>query len=113
MTSLDNHSGNVSMRKCIMGPLPHLKTLEQGSWLHVPQRFMQKVWPRKNNLSAASGDTGGAVASAFYKLEGFNVNFILFPDQRVSPRQEQQLTCWGNNVTSLAVKENSMTVSDW
>ena len=43
------------------------------------------------------------MASAFYKLEGFNV-VVLFPDQRVSPRQEQQLTCWGNNVTSLAVK---------
>ena len=40
---------------------------------------------------------------SFYKLDGFNV-VGLFPAQRVSPRQEQQLTCWGNNVTSLAVK---------
>ncbi len=54
-------------------------------------------------LVATSGDTGGAVAAAFHRREGFKV-LVLFPDGRVSPRQQHQLTCWGDNVVSLAVK---------
>ena len=27
---------------------------------------------------------------------------VLFPKGRVTPTQQQQLTCWGDNVTSLA-----------
>ena len=54
-------------------------------------------------LVATSGDTGGAVASAFYQRPEFRVA-VLFPEGRVSPRQQHQLTCWGKNITSLAVK---------
>ncbi|SVB00224.1 uncharacterized protein METZ01_LOCUS153078, partial [marine metagenome] len=53
-------------------------------------------------LVATSGDTGGAVASAFHQRRGFNV-VVLFPKGRVSPRQQHQLTCWGNNVVSVAI----------
>jgi len=53
-------------------------------------------------LVATSGDTGGAVASAFHNRKGFNV-VILYPKGRVSPRQEQQLTCWGNNVVAVRI----------
>jgi threonine synthase len=52
---------------------------------------------------ATSGDTGGAVAAAFHKRPGTRV-VVLFPDGRVSSRQEHQLTCWGDNIISLAVK---------
>jgi threonine synthase len=54
-------------------------------------------------LVATSGDTGGAVAAAFHKRPGLRV-VVLFPDGRVSPRQQHQLTCWGDNVISLAVR---------
>lgn len=54
-------------------------------------------------LVATSGDTGGAVAAAFHRRPGFRV-LVLFPDGRVSPRQQHQLTCWGDNVVSLAVR---------
>jgi len=54
-------------------------------------------------LVATSGDTGGAVAAAFYGRPGFRV-VLLYPEGRVSPIQEQQLTCWDGNVTSLAVQ---------
>lgn len=53
-------------------------------------------------LVATSGDTGGAVAAAFHRRPGVRV-VVLFPQGRVSPRQQQQLTCWGDNVTALAV----------
>lgn len=54
-------------------------------------------------LVATSGDTGGAVAAAFHRRPGIEV-VVLFPKGGVSPTQQQQLTCWGDNVTSLAVR---------
>jgi threonine synthase len=53
-------------------------------------------------LVATSGDTGGAVAAAFHGRRWARV-VVLFPEGLVSPRQQQQLTCWGGNVHSLAV----------
>jgi threonine synthase len=53
-------------------------------------------------LVATSGDTGGAVAAAFNERPGMRVA-VLYPDGRVSERQAHQLTCWGDNVLSLAV----------
>jgi threonine synthase len=56
-------------------------------------------------LVATSGDTGGAVAAAFHRRPWVRV-VILYPAGLVSPRQEQQLTCWGDNVTSLRIAGN-------
>ena len=53
-------------------------------------------------LVATSGDTGGAVAAAFHRRPWARV-VILYPAGLVSPRQEQQLTCWGDNVASLRI----------
>jgi len=56
-----------------------------------------------NILVATSGDTGGAVAAAFHRRPGMQVT-VLFPKGLVSPTQQQQLTCWGENVRSLAAR---------
>lgn len=53
-------------------------------------------------MVATSGDTGGAVAAAFHGRRGFRV-VILFPEGQVSSRQAHQLSCWGDNVLTLAV----------
>src|SRR6185295_15994159 len=53
-------------------------------------------------LVATSGDTGGAVAAAFHQRAGIDVA-VLFPKGLVSPTQERQLTCWGDNVLSYRV----------
>jgi threonine synthase len=54
-------------------------------------------------LVATSGDTGSAVASAFYQKPNINV-IILYPKGQVSERQEHQITCWDDNINALAVK---------
>lgn len=59
--------------------------------------------PPTNILVATSGDTGGAVAAAFHRRAGFRVT-LLYPNGLVSPTQERQLTCWGDNVVSCAVR---------
>lgn len=53
-------------------------------------------------LVATSGDTGGAVASGFFKVPGVEV-VILYPSGKVSPVQEKQLTTLGGNVRALEV----------
>lgn len=53
-------------------------------------------------LVATSGDTGGAVASAFHNVPGTRV-VILYPKGKVSDLQEKQLTTLGGNITSLEV----------
>ncbi|MFO8099493.1 MAG: threonine synthase [Salinibacter sp.] len=54
-------------------------------------------------LVATSGDTGAAVASAFWKKPNVEV-VVLYPKGKVSDRQEQQLTGWDTNVQTLAVR---------
>jgi len=54
-------------------------------------------------LVATSGDTGGAVASGFYKTPGIEV-VILYPSGKVSPFQEKQLTTLGHNITALEIE---------
>src|ERR1700759_3744044 len=53
-------------------------------------------------LVATSGDTGGAVASGFYDVEGVQV-VILYPSGKVSSVQEKQLTTYGKNIHALEV----------
>lgn len=72
-------------------------------------RFLAEILSKKalekelTILVATSGDTGGAVASAFYKKPGIKVA-ILYPKGAVSPLQEKQLTCWGENIMSFRVE---------
>ena len=54
-------------------------------------------------LVATSGDTGGAVADAFYKVPGTEV-VILYPSGKVSPVQEKQLTALGDNIHALEIQ---------
>ncbi len=53
-------------------------------------------------MVATSGDTGSAVASAFYEKENIQV-ILLYPKGKVSKKQEHQLNCWDKNILSLAV----------
>lgn len=53
-------------------------------------------------LVATSGDTGGAVASAFLNVPGTRV-VILYPEGKVSGLQEKQLTALGGNITALEI----------
>lgn len=54
-------------------------------------------------LTATSGDTGSAVAQAFFQKENVRV-VILYPSGRVSPLQEKQLTGLGENIVALEVR---------
>ena len=84
------------------GPTAAFKDFGARFLAEALQRLNQNVSSPLTILVATSGDTGGAVAAAFHRRTWARV-VILFPRGQVSPRQEQQLTCWGENVTSLRV----------
>ena len=54
-------------------------------------------------LVATSGDTGSAVGSAFHGVDGLDVT-ILYPDGKISPLQEKQLSTFTGNVRALKVQ---------
>lgn len=56
-------------------------------------------------LAATSGDTGSAVAHGFYGVDNVRV-VILYPDGKVSPLQEAQMTTLGGNIHPLRVSGN-------
>jgi threonine synthase len=58
--------------------------------------------PERTVLVATSGDTGGAVATAFHGRAGYRV-VVLFPREGISERQRRQMTTLGGNVHALAV----------
>jgi threonine synthase len=85
------------------GPTAAFKDFGARFLAECQQRLRPPALPRPLTvLVATSGDTGGAVAAAFYRRSWARV-VILYPKGQVSPRQEQQLTCWGENVLSLRV----------
>jgi threonine synthase len=53
-------------------------------------------------LTATSGDTGSAIANAFFGLDNIQV-LVLFPEKEVTPRQRKQMTTLGKNVSIIAV----------
>lgn len=54
-------------------------------------------------LTATSGDTGAAVAHAFYGLENINV-VILYPKGKISPLQEKLFCTLGGNIRTVAIE---------
>jgi threonine synthase len=56
-------------------------------------------------LTATSGDTGGAVADAFYRNSKFKV-IILFPKNKISKFQQNQICSYRENIISVEVDGN-------
>lgn len=92
---------------------PSLRGLElfhgpTGAFKDFGARFLMACFDRIADgrpltvLVATSGDTGGAVGCAAEGRSSVR-SVILFPKGRVSPFQERQLTCWGENVLAVEV----------
>ncbi len=69
-------------------------------------RLMQYKLKKENRslliLTATSGDTGSAIANAFYDLDNIKV-VILFPENEVTDRQRKQMTTLHKNISIIAL----------
>ncbi len=84
------------------GPTLAFKDVGARFMARLVAAFRPESDPPLTVLTATSGDTGGAVASAFLDLPGIRV-VVLYPEGQVSPLQERQFTTLGGNVTAVAV----------
>ena len=94
--------GPLSVLELFHGPTAAFKDFGARFLAACMQRLRAGAQRPLNILVATSGDTGGAVAAAFHQRPGIVVS-VLFPKGLVSPTQERQLTCWGDNVHSFRV----------
>ena len=94
--------GKLAVLELFHGPTAAFKDFGARFLAANLQRLRAQAARPLNILVATSGDTGGAVAAAFHRRPGIEVS-VLFPKGLVSPTQERQLTCWGDNVHSFRV----------
>jgi len=85
------------------GPTAAFKDFGASFLAAAMEEFLGQEERRALILVATSGDTGGAVARAFFRKRNIRV-VILYPSGRVSSLQEQQLTTLGENITALEVR---------
>ncbi len=93
----------LSILELYHGPSSAFKDFGASFLASSMEEFLLEREDRAIILTATSGDTGSAVARAFYKKKNIDV-VILYPSKRVSPLQEKQLTTLGENIFALEVE---------
>jgi threonine synthase len=91
----------VYERKYVMrldqGPTASFKDFAARMMGRLMQHYLKKEGRELLILTATSGDTGSAVANAFYGLDNIKC-VVLFPKNEVTDRQRKQMTTLGKNV---------------
>ncbi len=91
---------NISALELFHGPTYAFKDVGARFMSRCLRQFAAEKQEKAIVIVATSGDTGGAVANGFAGVDGVEV-IILYPKNKVSRLQEQQLTTLGGNVTTL------------
>ena len=100
---LEHVVGKRHLLRLDRGPTASFKDFAarmMARWMGV---FMQAEGGDLVILTATSGDTGSAVAHAYFGVERVSV-IVLFPIKEVSDRQRKQMTTLGGNVTTVGVE---------
>jgi threonine synthase len=100
---LDRAPGAASVLELFHGPTSAFKDFGARFLAACLARAHRNSRMKLTMLVATSGDTGGAVAAAFFERPWADVA-LLYPKGLVSARQAQQLACWGGNVRTFAVQ---------
>lgn len=93
----------IDLLELFHGPSCAFKDFGASFLATILEVYLDGTDRRATILTATSGDTGSAVAQAFYGKKNIDV-VVLYPSGRVSPLQEKQLTTVGGNVLALEVE---------
>lgn len=97
---------HVVDRKYVMrldqGPTASFKDFAARMMGRLMQYYLKQNNRKLLILTATSGDTGSAIANAFYGLDNIEVA-VLFPETEVTDRQRKQMTTLGKNVKIIAI----------
>lgn len=84
------------------GPTASFKDFAARMMARLMSHFLAKENRELLILTATSGDTGSAIANAFYGLENISV-VVLFPEAEVTDRQRKQMTTLRKNIHIIAL----------
>jgi len=97
---------HVYDRKYVMrldqGPTASFKDFAARMMGRLMQYYLKQNNRKLLILTATSGDTGSAIANAFFGLDSIEVA-VLFPETEVTDRQRKQMTTLGKNVKIIAI----------
>ena len=85
------------------GPTCSFKDFGARTLARVMEHFLKVDNKNITILTATSGDTGGAVAQAFYKMSRIKV-VVLYPKNEISDLQRKQITTLGENIIAFGIK---------
>ena len=103
VVQLDRGRGRPYVLELFHGPTCAFKDFGARFLAAALERLHDRAARKVTILVATSGDTGGAVAAAFHGRPWVDV-VLLYPRGLVSRRQAHQLSCWGGNVRTFAVR---------
>ena len=103
LVKLSGTSGPAYVLELFHGPTAAFKDFGARFLAASLERIRKNESKKLTILVATSGDTGGAVAAAFHRRSWVDVG-VLYPKGLVSPRQAQQLACWGDNIHTFTVR---------
>jgi len=99
---LENVVDNSFILRLDRGPTASFKDFAARMLGRLMQYFLEKENKNLLILTATSGDTGSAMANAFYGLSNIKI-CVLFPETEVTERQRKQMTTLRDNVQILAL----------
>ncbi|TXT62927.1 MAG: Threonine synthase [Promethearchaeota archaeon] len=85
------------------GPTCSFKDFGARTLARVMQYFLEQDDENIIILTATSGDTGGAVAQAFYEMDRIQI-VVLYPKHEISDLQRKQMTTLGKNVAAIGIQ---------
>jgi len=84
------------------GPTCSFKDFGARTLARIMEHFLEADNKNITILTATSGDTGGAVAQAFYTMSRIKV-VVLYPKNEISDLQRKQMTTLGENVVAFGI----------
>ena len=85
------------------GPTASFKDFGARTLAGIMEYFLEIEDKKNIILTATSGDTGGAVAQAFFNIKRIKV-IVLFPRDEITELQRKQMTTLGENITAIGIK---------
>jgi len=99
---LEKVYGRNYLMRLDQGPTASFKDFAARMMGRLMQYFLKKENRSMLILTATSGDTGSAIANAFYGLDNIKV-VILYPETEVTDRQRKQMTTLHKNIDVISL----------
>jgi len=99
---LENVVDNKYILRLDQGPTASFKDFAARMMGRLMNYYLTKQKRNLLVLTATSGDTGSAIANAYYGLDNIQVA-VLFPKNEVTNRQRKQMTTLGKNIRIISI----------